>query len=273
VVRDLIAQERPDFQPSPYITTYFYRLNITRPPLDNVLVRRALNLATNKRDIVERVTMAGEQPARSMVPPVVGERAGYVSPQCDDFDPEKARELLSEAGYPGGRGMPPITIQFNTNDTHKAVAELIQYQWKTNLGIDVELRGMEWNAYQEAQVTLQYGVSRAGWVGDYPDPNTFLNLWISGGGNNQTGWGNAQYDELIEKAKNEPDEKQRLRYFYEAERILLGEMPVIPVYFYVSTSMAKPYLRGYHKNARDVHPLKDLWIDGEAKAQYLRKSE
>jgi oligopeptide transport system substrate-binding protein len=273
VVRDLIAQKRPDFQPSPFITTYYYRLNVTRPPLDNVLVRRALNLATNKRDIVERVTMAGQQPARSMVPPVVGERTGYVSPQCEDFDPEQARALLAEAGYPGGAGMPSITIQFNTNDTHKQVAELIQYQWKTNLGIDVELRGMEWNAYQAAQVTLQYDVSRAGWVGDYPDPNTFLNLWITGGGNNQTGWGSPRYDELIGKAQDEPDEKQRLRYFYEAETILLDEMPVIPVYFYVSTSMAKPYLRGYHKNARDVHPLKDLWIDEEAKAEYLRKSE
>jgi oligopeptide transport system substrate-binding protein len=273
IVPYLIEQQRPDFHPSPYITTYYYRLNVTRPPLDNVLVRRALNLATNKRDIVERVTLAGQQPARSMVPPVIEQRSGYRSPECEDFDPEKARELLAEAGYPGGRGMPAITIQFNTNDTHKAVAELVQYQWKKNLGINVELRGMEWNAYQEAQVTLNYQVSRAGWVGDYPDPNTFLNIWISGGGNNQTGWGNALYDELIGKAQNEPDEQQRNRYFYEAEQILLEELPVLPIYFYVSTSMSKPYLRGYHTNFRDLHPLKDLWIDEEAKTDYLSKSE
>jgi oligopeptide transport system substrate-binding protein len=273
IVPHLLEQERPDFQPSPYITTYYYRLNVTRPPLDNVLVRRALNLATNKRDIVERVTLAGQQPARSMVPAVIEERSGYRSPECADFDPEKARELLAQAGYPGGRGLPSITIQFNTNDTHKAVAELIQYQWKKNLGINVELRGMEWNAYQAAQVTLNYQVSRAGWVGDYPDPNTFLNLWITGGGNNQTGWGNPRYDELIRKAHNEPDEEQRNRYFYEAERILLDELPVLPIYFYVSTSMAKPYLRGYYKNFRDVHPLKDLWIDEDAKAEYLSNSE
>jgi oligopeptide transport system substrate-binding protein len=169
--------------------------------------------------------------------------------------------------------MPAITIQFNTNDTHKAVAELVQYQWKKHLGINVELRGMEWNAYQEAQVTLNYQVSRAGWVGDYPDPNTFLNIWITGGGNNQTGWGNALYDELIGKAQHEPDEQQRNRYFYEAEKILLEELPVLPIYFYVSTSMAKPYLRGYHTNFRDLHPLKDLWIDEDAKAAYDRNSK
>jgi oligopeptide transport system substrate-binding protein len=204
---------------------------------------------------------------------VIKQRSGYVSPQCGEYNPERARELLAEAGYPGGRGLPSITLQFNTNDTHKAVAELVQYQWKKNLGINVELRGMEWNAYQQAQVTLAYQVSRAGWVGDYPDPNTFLNIWITGGGNNQTGWGDARFDELIGKAQNEPDEQQRNRYFYEAEKILLEELPVLPVYFYVSTSMAKPFLRGYHKNFRDVHPLKDLWIDEEAKAEYLSKSE
>jgi oligopeptide transport system substrate-binding protein len=268
VVRDLIAQKRPDFQPAPFITTYYYRLNVTRPPLDNVLVRRALNLATNKRDIVERVTMAGQQPARSLVPPVVEERSGYRAPECEPFNPEKARALLAEAGFPGGAGMPPITIQFNTNDTHKAVAELIQYQWKRQLGIEVELRGMEWNAYQEAQVTLQYQVSRAAWVGDYPDPNTFLNMWITGGGNNQTGWGNARYDELIKLAQNEPDEAQRNQYYHQAEQLLLDEMPVLPIYFYVSTSMVKPYVRGYYTNFHDVHPLKYLWIDEEAKADY-----
>ncbi|MEX2141735.1 MAG: peptide ABC transporter substrate-binding protein [Pirellulales bacterium] len=270
---ELLRQNRPDFQPEPFITTEYYRLNVTRPPLDNVLVRRALNLALNKRDIVERVTMAGQQPARSLVPPVVQKRSGYIPAQCEDFDPEKGRALLAEAGYPGGRGLPPITIQHNTNDIHKAVAELLQYQWKRHLGIQVELRGLEWQAYLQNQQTMQYQVSRAGWTGDYPDPNTYLTMWVTDGGNNQTGWSNAQYDELVQKAQHEPDEQQRLEYFRQAEQILMDELPIIPTYFYVSTSMSKPYVRGYYQNFHDIHPLKDIWIDEDAKAQYLGKSE
>jgi oligopeptide transport system substrate-binding protein len=273
IVPELLAQDRPDFQPAPYITTYYYRLNITRPPLNNPLVRRALNLATNKRDIVERVTMAGQEPARSLVPPVVENRSGYSPALCEEYNPQKARSLLAEAGFPDGRGFPSITIQYNTNDTHKNVAELIQYQWKEQLGIQVELRGLEWQAYLQNQQTLQYQVSRAGWHGDYPDPNTFLSMWVTDGGNNQTGWSNAEYDELIEKAQHEPDEKRRVAYFRQAEQILMDEMPIIPIYFYVSTSMSKPYVRGYYENFHDLHPLKDLWIDEEAKEQYLSKSE
>jgi oligopeptide transport system substrate-binding protein len=273
IVPELLAQKFPDFKPAPFITTYYYRLNITRPPLNNVLVRRALNLATNKRDIVERVTMAGQEPARSLVPPVVEQRSGYKPALCEEYDPEKARALLAEAGFPNGRGFPPITIQYNTNDTHKHVAELIQYQWKEQLGIQVELRGLEWQAYLQNQQTLQYQVSRAGWHGDYPDPNTFLNMWVTGGGNNQTGWSNAQYDALIQQAQNEPEDKRRVEYFRQAEQILMDELPIIPIYFYLSTSMSKPYVRGYYENFHDLHPLKDIWIDEEAKARYLSKSE
>jgi oligopeptide transport system substrate-binding protein len=269
VVKDLIAQKRPDFKPAPYITTYFYRLNVTRPPLNNPLVRRALNLATNKRDIVERVTMAGQQPARSMVPPVIEDRSHYKPALTDDFNPERARQLLAEAGYPDGKGFPTIAIDYNTNDTHKSIAELLQFQWKKHLGIQVELRALEWQAYLQNQQALQYDLSRSGWVGDYPDPNTFLGLWTSDSGNNKTGWANAQYDALIQKAQFEADEQKRNEFFREAERILMDELPVIPVYFYVSTSMVKPYVRGYFPNFHDLHPLRDVWIDEQAKQQWL----
>jgi oligopeptide transport system substrate-binding protein len=269
VVKDLIAQKRPDFKPAPYITTYFYRLNVTRPPLNNPLVRRALNLATNKRDIVERVTMAGQQPARSMVPPVIEDRSHYKPALTDDFNPERARQLLAEAGYPDGKGFPTIAIDYNTNDTHKSIAELLQFQSKKHLGIQVELRALEWQAYLQNQQALQYDLSRSGWVGDYPDPNTFLGLWTSDSGNNKTGWANAQYDALIQKAQFEADEQKRNEFFREAERILMDELPVIPVYFYVSTSMVKPYVRGYFPNFHDLHPLRDVWIDEQAKQQWL----
>lgn len=271
IVPELLAQNRPDFQPEPFICTYFYRLNTTRPPLDNVLVRRALNLALNKRDIVERVTLAGQQPARSLVPPVVETRTPYRVARCPDHHPDEARRLLAEAGYPGGRGFPEFQLQYNNHDLHRAVAELVQHQWKEVLGIDVELRNLEWGAYLTNQNTLQYDLSRSAWVGDYPDPNTYLNLFTSDGGNNKTGWSNTEYDRLIDKAHHEPDEQKRAEYFHQAEELLMSELPILPLFYYVSTSMSKPYVRGYFSNFHDLHPLKPIWIDQEAKARYLRE--
>src|SRR4029079_14983038 len=148
VVEKLLAQKRPDFKPSPYITTYFYRLNVTEPPLNDARVRRALNMAINKQDIVDRILKAGQQPARSMVPTVIGQLVKYKPGLCEDYNVQKARALLAEAGYPEGRGFPKLDMQYNTNDTHSAIAELIQSQWQRALGIRIELKGLEWNVYQ-----------------------------------------------------------------------------------------------------------------------------
>lgn len=268
VVGELLSQQRPDFNPTPELTIYFYRLNVTRPPLDDVRVRQALAMAVDKKQIVDTATKAGEIPAGSFVPPGIPK---YDAPAGLPFDPERARQLLADAGYPGGKGFPKIDIQYNSSEAHKAIAELIQMQWRTTLGIDVGLRNQEWASHLASTRLLTYDVSRSGWIGDYVDPNTFLDLFKGDGPNNQTGWENKQYDDLINAAASETDPGKRLELFHEAEEILLEQVPVIPVYFRVSKNMVRPWVRGFYDNVQDVHPLRFIWVDNQEKEKYLEE--
>lgn len=249
---------RPDFVSAPSLITYFYRLNVTRPPLDNVRVRRALSLALDRGPICEFVTKAGEQPALTLVPPGL---AGYTGPAAETPNVERARALLAEAGFPEGRGLPKLEILFNTSANHHDIAQVIQQQWKARLGLNVELRNLEWGVYLNTQQELDYTISRAGWVGDYPDPNTFLDMFVTNGPQNQTGWSHAEYDRLIAAAAAELDVTRRLERLAEAEAILVAEVPIIPIYFYVSTNLVSPRVRGFSANLQDNHPLQLLSIE------------
>ncbi|MGI8980331.1 MAG: peptide ABC transporter substrate-binding protein [Pirellulaceae bacterium] len=268
VIPDL--KGRPDYISAPMFTTYFYRCNVNRPPLNIVLVRRALNLAINKREIVESVTRAGQLPATSFVPPGM---PGYPQPQADiDYERDviKARRLLSEAGFPDGKGFPKIQVLFNTQETHRTIAEVVQSNWKNNLGIDVELRNLEWKVFLSSLTKKDYQVARSAWVADYSDPNTFLDMFVTDGPNNQTGWSNAEYDRLIREAAKEADEQERIAMLRQAEEILLTEQPILPIYSYVSNNLVKPYVKGFSANVRDDHPLHLLWIDKDEKERFLR---
>ena len=214
VIPDL--RKRDDFKSAPMLTTYFYRFNVNRKPLDQVRVRRALNMAIDKKKIVEQVTKAGNVPARSFVPPGID---NYNSARGDIFDVSKARQLLAEAGFPGGRNFPAIRILFNTSDMHKDIAQVIQQDWKEHLGVNVQLENYEWRTFLATLSQKDYEVARSGWIGDYPDPNTFLDMFVTDGANNQTNWSNARYDDLIEQAKFEPDYQKRLGLLTEAEQI------------------------------------------------------
>ncbi|MCA9205058.1 MAG: hypothetical protein KDA59_18530, partial [Planctomycetales bacterium] len=152
-------------------------------------------------------------------------------------------------------------ILYNTSEGHQAIAEAIQQQWKNNLGIDVELRNMEWGVYLDTVSKTNFTVARAGWIGDYPDPNTFLDMFVTGGPQNNTNWSNVQYDRLIEQAASEPDAEQRMQLLREAETILMDELPIIPIYFYVSINMVHPEVQGFAPTLQDVHPLMNLRID------------
>jgi len=262
VVNDLRAQKRNDFYAAPEFTTYFYRLNVTKPPLDNPKVRKALALALDRREVVKVGSRGGEQPSYSLVPPGV---PGYEPARCAAKNVQRARELLAEAGYPGGRGLPKFSILYNTMESHQAIAEIIQDQWKRDLGVSVYLQNQEWAAYLASINQLDYQIARAGWVGDYLDPNTFLNLFVTDGANNKTGWGSAEYDRLIVEAGKESDHKKRLELFHRAEEILMDELPVIPIYVRICTHMVRPYVTGFSMNAQDVHPLGALGIDYQKK--------
>ncbi|AVX19891.1 oligopeptide transport system substrate-binding protein [Carboxydocella sporoproducens DSM 16521] len=233
----------------PQLTTYFYRFNVTRKPLDNPKVRKALALAIDREAIVKNVTKAGQTPADAFVP------VGFpdATPDKDfrkvggslikTFDAEEARKLLAEAGYPDGKGFPEITILYNTNENHQKIALAIQEMWKKNLGINVKLVNQEWKVYLKSQSNLDYDISRAGWGADYLDPMTFMDMFVTNGGNNNTGWSNARYDELIKKANLESDNAKRMEYMHEAEKILMDEMPIAPIYFYTHPYLMKDNLK------------------------------
>jgi oligopeptide transport system substrate-binding protein len=268
VIGQLKKSGRPDFMVEPWFGTYMYRLNVTHKPLNDVRVRRALNLAVDKQTIVDRITQAGQIPARSLVPTVLSQYMPYQPQLCGQYDVAEARRLLAESGFPGGEGFPKLRLLYNPLDMHAAIGQVVQAQWKENLGIDIELEQQEWGSYQSAQRTLNYDIARYAWIGDYPDPATFLKMFVTGGGNNQTGWGNPEYDKLIDSAQKERDPNKRLEYFQQAERILMDELPIIPLYYYVTTDMYGPYVHGIYGNMQNIHPLKEVWVDKEEKARF-----
>ncbi len=256
-VVDLLV-DRSDFQSSVYLATYFFRFNVTEPPFDNVLVRKAFNYAVDKESIVHYVTKGGEIPAGTFVPEGI---PAYISPSGLQYDVEEARRLLSEAGYPEGKGFPEIELIYNTSESNKNIAEVLQQMWKSNLNVDVNILNQEWKVFLNTTRGLDYQMSRASWIGDYIDPNTFLDMFVTDGGNNRTGWSNAEYDSLIKMAAMENDQTRRFELFKEAEKILVeDELPIIPIYFYVTHNMYRDNIDGIYPNILNIHPLKHIKV-------------
>lgn len=254
------AQVHPDYYVSPYLGSYFFRFNITRKPFDDVRVRKAFTMAIDKKDICERVLKAGQIPASGVV--ALGIH-GYPELKGLTYDPVKARALLAEAGFPEGKGLPEVEVLYNTQESHKAVCESMVDMWKTNLGVKVQLKNCEWQVYLKDTHEMQYQVARAGWIGDYADPNTFLDMWVTDRGNNNTGWSSKKYDALIEQAAMEPDHAKRFAIFQEAERMVCVEdLPILPLYYYVNQGMLRPRVKGWFENVRDLHPLQYVCLDG-----------
>ena len=267
VVPDLMKQakngERKDFNPAPMLAAYYYKLNTNRKPLDNPKVRQALTFALDRQEIIDIAMQGPEKPAFHLVPPGV---AGYESPTFGKEDVAKAKALLAEAGFPEGRGFPRLEILYNTDDTHEAVAEMIRKQWQQNLGITVTLQNESWSSYQDRLRAMEYDVGRQAWIGDYIDPNTYLDLFLEDNENNQTGWSDPKYEAMIERAKTIRDPAERFEVLREAEAMLMEELPIVPIYHYVSRNLVKPHVRGFYNNLQDTHPLNYMWIDREQKS-------
>lgn len=244
------------FKTHPYLGTYYYWFNCTKAPLDNKKVRKALALAIDRDRIVRLVTRGGQVPATMFTPPGTGGFQPLSRLPIDSSQVVQARKLLVEAGYPGGKGLPNIEILYNTSDNHKKIAETIQEMWKENLGVEATLFNQEWKVYLDNQQTKNYMVSRSGWIADYNDPNTFLDLFVTQGGNNHGGYSNKAYDTLIEEAKKEKDNKKRWAIFQKAEDILLEELPVLPIYIYSRNYLLSNDVQGWYPNIEDIHPLK-----------------
>ena len=243
-----------------YLGTYFYRINTTKiPELGDVRIRRALAMAVNRQQIVEKITKAGEQPAYTITPPGT---AGYFVDSPLSYDPEKARALLAEAGYPDGKGFPTIELLYNTLESHRKIAVAVQQMWKKELNINIELRNEDWKVYLNTEKKGDFFMTRGSWIGDYVDPKTFLELWISNGGNNRTRWSNPEYDRLILKAApTASTQQERFALLQQAETILLSELPVIPIYTYATKHLVHPSVKGLTPNLLDAPLYKHIYIE------------
>jgi oligopeptide transport system substrate-binding protein len=249
----------PEYYVAPALNTYFYRFNCTQPPFDDKRVRRAFSLALDRRMIAGQVLRAGQIPATWFTPAV----AGYEPPTGLATDRAEARRLLAEAGYgPGGKPLGAVPILYNTSEAHKAVAEAVAAQWEAELGVRCELVNREFKTYIADMDALNYTVARSGWIGDYLDPDTFLGLFRSGGGNNRTGWSCPPYDALLDQARRATDGRERLALYRQAEEILVAdELPVLPLYIYVNQGLLRDQVHGWAENIRDEHPWQWMWIE------------
>lgn len=237
----------------PYCGLYFYRFNVARAPFGDVRVRRALALAIDREALVKNVTLADEQPAYAIVPPGVG---GYQSKNHLEGNLAEAKRLLAEAGFPDGRGFPKVELLYNTLEKHRTIAEALQQMWRRNLGIDISLYNQEWKVYLDAQKTTNFQFQRAGWIADYVDPNVFLDLWRTGGGNNNTNWGSAEYDRLLEQSLLTKTTEERYAVYQKMEKILIDEMPILPIYFYTYARLIRPAVKNLHTTYLDNFPFK-----------------
>lgn len=253
-------KKRSDFHTAPFLGNYFFRFNVKRKPFNDVRVRKAFSLVVDKDYLVDHITRAGERPAQGFVPPGAG--SGYQPPPMYQRDPEKARQLLAEAGYPDGKGFPIVYYLYRADsDLDQDVAVELQSMFRRELGVTVQLQRQEWTALLESQQRIDYDISRSSWVGDYNDPNTFMDMFVTDGGNNETGWSNKHYDELIAAAGRENDPEKRFAIFREAEKILVtDEAPICPLYYYVGIQFYDAEkLGGIEANLLDEHPLKTMY--------------
>ncbi len=251
-------REEPYFHGFEVLATFFYRYNITRPPFNDLRVRRALGLAVDRRRIIEGISRGGERLATGMTPP--GTR-GYEGPEGLPYNPEAARKLLAEAGYPGGKGFPIFRYLMPNMVLQSHIAIELKEMWAKELGIHMEIQQMEWKVYLLEQGRTNFDVSYSSWIGDYNDPNTFLDLFMSNNGNNRTGWSNARYDSLIREANAEVDVKKRAALLKQAETILVrDDVPLVPIFHEKGINLYRPdEIGGIWGNLLDEHAVSAMY--------------
>lgn len=250
----------------PGMSSYYYMINTNRAPWDNPLVRKALALAVNRKIIVEEITREGEIPALAFVPYGLND----ATPDKDfrecggdyfsDYDVETAKELLRLAGYPDGEGLPSIRLVYIAGvSRHQEIALAVQEWWK-DIGLEVQLVPLEWGAYLETRFSQDYDVAMGGWGADYLDPMAFLDAYVSDSGFNDSGYVNLNFDAFIRIAKMTGDERIRIMAMHEAERVLMEDMPIIPIFFYTDSWAAKPHVKDVIYNPVGIRDFKYAWI-------------
>jgi oligopeptide transport system substrate-binding protein len=251
-------KDKPYFHRFEVLATFFYRCNVTRPPFDNPLVRKALGMAVDRQRIVERITRGGEKIASAITPP--GTR-GYQAPEGLSYNPEVARKLLEQAGYPGGKDFPVFRYLMPNTVQSAQIAVELREMWQKELGVRMEIQQLEWKVYLREQSATNFDLSYSSWIGDYNDPNTFLDMFMSRNGNNRTGWSNARYDALMREGNAQVDKQKRAALLRQAETILVhDDAPIVPLYFEKGINMYRPdEIGGIWGNAIDEHPIHTMY--------------
>ena len=250
-IRENLSEE---FRVTPYLGTYYFGFNTTRPPFaDQPGLRRALSLAVNREIIAEVVSGAGEPVAYGWVPPVRGytQQAPEEAEWTQEQREAEAKRLYAEAGYSLENPL-KVEVLYNTSDNHKRIAIALRFMWQEVLGVEGTLANQEWKVFLETRKGKQETeIFRAGWIGDYEDAYTFAQLLDSTNEQNDSGYNNPRYDALLAAASAEPDVVRRAEHLQHAERVMLADQPILPLYFYVTKRMVKPWVRGYEGNIMD----------------------
>lgn len=250
-----LKKESSEFKVFPMIGTYYYSFNVQKPPFDNIKVRKAFNLAINRTDLVTKVRKTGI-PASAFVSPGVSdaepasdfrEIGGSFLPT--EAQPEKAKELLAEAGFPEGKDFPPVTLIYSAKNEHKMLAEAVLEMLKEHLGIsNITLANQEGKVFMQNKLTGNFQISLSMWITDVIDPITFLEIYTTNNGNNDTQWSNGEYDQLIKKARFSSQEQERYNLLHQAEKILLDDAPIMPLFHFTENCMIKPYVKNLYKS-------------------------
>ena len=262
-VAKLREEKAPQLRTDPFLSTTYVWVNCdikgeqpvdraARKALSDPRVRRALGMAIQRELIAEKVLRAGETPALHLTPPGTG---GFVAKARWRQDAEEARRLLAEAGYPGGKGLPRFDYLYATSESQQMAAQAYQEMWRRELGVEVELRNLEWKVYLVAMRKGEFHLCRGAWVGDYNDPNTFLEMLTTGNELNISKWSDAEFDRLLGLAAKETDPARRFGYFQQAEARLVDQAPVLPVVFNKNKFLIRPEVRGWYPTLLDQHPL------------------
>lgn len=242
----------------PALATSYLVFNVTRAPLNRVKVRRALALAIDRESISRDILFGSRAPAYSLTAPNCG---GYTAEARIPFDAALARRLLAEAGFPEGKGLPSFEFQTLSDGSSTKVAEALQAMWRRNLGVNVTIATTEQKVLFQNEQSLNYTIGISAWIADYPDPSTFLNQYVTGGGNNWTGWGNPEYDRLIHETEVTGDNTRRFALFQTAEKLLLEEAPLAPLFNLPEVYLIQPSVHGWDPSLIGYHHLTNVWLE------------
>lgn len=249
---------------SPYLCTYYYEMNNQKAPFDDPRVREAVKLSLDRDIIANKVMGQGQMPAYGFTPPATQDMDAlepeWFSEWTQKERNDRAKALLAEAGY--GKGNPlTFTLLYNTNESHKKVAIAVASIMKQNAGIEVKLENQEWKTFLDSRHQGNYDVARAGWCADYNEPSTFLNIMLSTSSNNTAHYKSEKFDEAMRNSITGETEADRIKAYQDAERIMDEESAIVPIYYYVSPRLVKPYVGGYSiKNPMGYAVTKDLYI-------------